>query len=694
MDVIDTATSHDLPTQERLRHRSSSASIARERLSDALNDIDDFIDSLPGSDVSEDSSLAELPRTPSEDLAPPDAKNVALRRRSANDALDLALKTLIDGNSHLAHRRSTHFDETPTTSSFSRTSVFGLAKGSRKSSSHGDHDLGRISELPNDENSEDTLIKPKLLSPAGSILKKVASKPSIAYRTEQIKEYTKDAENGDSSAQLKLGESYLRTGLLRDSFQGVKWLGIAAENGNNDAHYPSLEHFHAASETNEKACYYIGHCHYFGLGPYLKDYSEAIRWFRRSEAYKKSANGLGNCYFFGYGVSRDYATALLWYQRAAAQSCIEAYYHIGVCYRHGYGVEADQLKAFEYFQLSSKGNNQDAKFYLAVAYHHGYGVAENPKYATKLYLEAAESGNSQAQNVMGEFFEFGRGVAQDYTAAAQFYQRAATKGNSDAQCNLASLYQRGLGVKHDLARAFQIFKKAADNGNGDAMYNIGLCYHSGVGAPLNRTVGVEWFQLSAEQGNHLGQFALGKCYYWGIGICSDFEDAVAWFKKSADKGNTDSMYYLGLCYQKGRGVPQNFENAMVYFRRSAGSELGHADSELAIGKLLLSTFGNSDPDVEQASTWLEMSANKGNAEAQYHLGLLYYNGSGESIPVDTEKAAAYFESSANLGQADAQFMLGQCYEKGQAKAKSLALAKQWYLEAAAKGSLEVSIVVD
>lgn len=71
MDVIDTATSHDLPTQERLRHRSSSASIARERLSDALNDIDDFIDSLPGSDVSEDSSLAELPRTPSEDLAPP-----------------------------------------------------------------------------------------------------------------------------------------------------------------------------------------------------------------------------------------------------------------------------------------------------------------------------------------------------------------------------------------------------------------------------------------------------------------------------------------------------------------------------------------------------------------------------------------------------------------------------------------------
>jgi TPR repeat protein len=78
-----------------------------------------------------------------------------------------------------------------------------------------------------------------------------------------------------------------------------------------------------AGDDHEKACYYIGHCHYFGLGPYIKDYSEAIRWFRQSRGYKKSATGLGNCYFFGYCVTRDYTVALDWYHLAANKGCAE-----------------------------------------------------------------------------------------------------------------------------------------------------------------------------------------------------------------------------------------------------------------------------------------------------------------------------------------------------------------------------------
>jgi len=50
-------------------------------------------------------------------------------------------------------------------------------------------------------------------------------------------------------------------------------------------------------------------------------------------------------------------------------------------------------------------------------------------------------------------------------------------------------------------------------------------------------------------------------------------------------------------------------------------------------------------------------------EAQFDLGLRYYNG--EGVVKNYKQAVYWYEKAANQGNADAQFNLGLCYGLGQ-----------------------------
>jgi TPR repeat protein len=58
-----------------------------------------------------------------------------------------------------------------------------------------------------------------------------------------------------------------------------------------------------------------------------------------------------------------------------------------------------------------------------------------------------------------------------------------------------------------------------------------------------------------------------------------------------------------------------------------------------------------------------LHAEKGNATAQYNLGLEYYKG--EKIAQDYEKAVFWYQKSALQGYVNAQYNLGFVYHKGE-----------------------------
>ena len=72
---------------------------------------------------------------------------------------------------------------------------------------------------------------------------------------------------------------------------------------------------------------------------------------------------------------------------------------------------------------------------------------------------------------------------------------------------------------------------------------------------------------------------------------------------------------------------------------------------------------NKSSDIEKRfKNYYEKAADKGNVNAQYYIGKLYYKGKG--IEKDYKKAFEYLKKAAEQGHVDAQYNLGVCYIEG------------------------------
>jgi TPR repeat protein len=88
-------------------------------------------------------------------------------------------------------------------------------------------------------------------------------------------------------------------------------------------------------------------------------------------------------------------------------------------------------------------------------------------------------------------------------------------------------------------------------------------------------------------------------------------------------------------------------------------------------------------DYATALKELRPLAEQGHAEAQFNLGLMYYNGQG--VPKDDAKAVKWYRKAAEQGNADAQNNLGVMYVKGQGVPQDYKEAVKWYRKAAEQG---------
>lgn len=90
--------------------------------------------------------------------------------------------------------------------------------------------------------------------------------------------------------------------------------------------------------------------------------------------------------------------------------------------------------------------------------------------------------------------------------------------------------------------------------------------------------------------------------------------------------------------------------------------------------------------VEPAKVTLMDAATRGDAAAQYEVGLRYANG--EGVPQDMAEAAKWFERAAKQGLTAAEYRLATQYEKGRGVAQSDTLAREWYEKAAKGGNVK------
>ena len=85
----------------------------------------------------------------------------------------------------------------------------------------------------------------------------------------------------------------------------------------------------------------------------------------------------------------------------------------------------------------------------------------------------------------------------------------------------------------------------------------------------------------------------------------------------------------------------------------------------------------------KAVRWYRLAAEQGNAEAQYHLGVVYHFGRG--VPQDYKEAVKWSKIAAEQGLAEAQYNLGLMYYHGEGIPQDYVLAYMWWNLSSSQG---------
>ena len=109
---------------------------------------------------------------------------------------------------------------------------------------------------------------------------------------------------------------------------------------------------------------------------------------------------------------------------------------------------------------------------------------------------------------------------------------------------------------------------------------------------------------------------------------------------------------------------------------------GDANAQYHLGMAYADAY-RVERDYDKAVEWLEKAAAQDHVKAQEYLGKLYYTGLGVEKDLDT--AANWLAMSAESGNPEAQELLGNMYRDGESVEQDHSKAAYWYRMAAEQG---------
>ena len=151
-----------------------------------------------------------------------------------------------------------------------------------------------------------------------------------------------------------------------------------------------------------------------------------------------------------------------------------------------------------------------------------------------------------------------------------------------------------------------------------------------------------WLPL-AEEGNARAQFFMGYMYDLGFGVQKEDQEAVKWYRLAAEQGDSRAQFFMGFMLDFGSGVKEDDQEAVKWYRLAA--KQGYALANAIIYDL-------AEKGVPPALRILKADAEKGVAEAQNKLGVMYDLGSG--VKEDDQEAVKWYRLAAKQEVAPAK----------------------------------------
>lgn len=220
----------------------------------------------------------------------------------------------------------------------------------------------------------------------------------------------------------------------------------------------------------------------------------------------------------------------------------------------------------------------------------------------------------------------------------------------EMQIRLGKMYTKGLGTLRNRERGRHWYQKAALTGSSSGQYN----YAQQLESSGDYSSAIEWYERAAKQNHPFAQLALGIIFYGEgerFGIPKNYSLAFQYFKKSAEQEVFPAQVLLSNMYTLGQGVIRN--PAMAF-------------------ELLMNAQANKMDDISPRDQLIDM----------VELNLAFFYLRGIVVKIDIAKAIEYFQRSADKGNAEAMYQLGLIYEYGNGVRKNVPKAIQWYSKAA------------
>ena len=278
--------------------------------------------------------------------------------------------------------------------------------------------------------------------------------------------------------------------------------------------------------------------------------------------------------------------------------------------------------------------------------------AEKALSRLNLYTKYPES-NGYLLSALSSSFELDTAVAQDLLSVIPsspcsaelkgFYESliyefaSQTAGEQDTQChdtlfyveNIARMdnpYQKAV-IKDRTERAIENDKEKEDI---EKIFEKGKICNDRGEIPES----IKWFHMAADLGHARAQCLLGILYRDGDGVKQDYKEAEKWYRKAAELGNANAQNNLGNLYYYGNGVNQDYKEAEKWYRKAADQGQEQAEENLCSLLKMIEKAEEWANDSYKKGNYTEAAklyrivAEKGNVDALFNLGLLYYNGQG------------------------------------------------------------------
>ena len=154
--------------------------------------------------------------------------------------------------------------------------------------------------------------------------------------------------------------------------------------------------------------------------------------------------------------------------------------------------------ALKYYQQAADSGHSLAQAYFGVVYLVKDAGVKDYKKALFWFRKSAEQEEAYGQVMLGAAYRNGWGVSKNYSKAASWFRKAADQGMARGQKDLAYMYYVGSGVSKSLKKAAVYTRLAAEQGYPGAQFNLGVVLEFGHGTRRNSTEAAKWFYASLE----------------------------------------------------------------------------------------------------------------------------------------------------------------------------------------------------